>query len=316
MTDTDSPLVSVVIPTYGRNEYLTDAVESVLNQTYSNIELLIVDDASPVPIEETLGAVSFDPIRSVQFIRHEENAGANVARSSGIEAASGDYVAFLDDDDYWMETKLEKQVKAFETAGPEVGVVYVGKRVENERGYNDTIVEWEGEVVTDLLLGRNFNQFSSIMVRASVIEAAGLPDDRFPSWQDREWFFRLAQHCQFKPVPEPLTVRRTGHENRIGRRFEEKRDVTYPLFVKQYLPLAEEYGPYYTGTFLASLRLALAKSALATGNYQEGRRYLILAFAANPLYRPVYSYLLASLGGKWTYKPIQVAKRAIERLVG
>jgi glycosyltransferase involved in cell wall biosynthesis len=314
-TETTAPLVSVVVPTYARSEYLLTALESVVGQTYPNIELLIVDDGSPTPVESALSDVSLqgptESTRTVEFIRHETNRGANAARNTGIDAASGEYIAFLDDDDYWLETKLEKQVAAFEAAGPDVGLVYVGKRVETTAGVSEDVYDWDGDVVKDLLLGRNFNQFSSIMVRASVLEAAGPPDERFPSWQDRDWFFRLAQHCEFEPVEEPLTVRRTTHDDRIGRNYEEKRDVSYPLFVKEHLPLAESYGPYYAGTFLASMRLALAKSAIGCERYDEARKYLLLAFAANPLYRPVHPYLLATLGGERWFKVAQRLKRAV-----
>lgn len=296
------PLVSAIVPTYGRSEHLPGAVESVCEQTYTDIELLVVDDGSPTPVTETLTDVPFDRLSAVTFIRHNENRGANAARNSGIRAASGEYLAFLDDDDRWEETKVQRQVEAFETAGPEVGVVYTGKRMESPVGTNEIRPTAEGNVVKDLLTGETFGQFSSVMVRSDVIEDAGLPDERFPAWQDREWFFRLAQHCHFKPVPEVLTHRQVGLWDSISMNFEQKRDVAYPLFVEKHYPLAREYGRYYARTFLASLRKNLGTSAAEVDRYREARKYFLLAFLANPLYRPVYKYLVASLGGKWTYE--------------
>lgn len=309
---TDScPLVSVIIPTYGRNEDLTEAVKSVCNQTYTNIELFIVDDGSPIPVAESLTDVSFDRLKSVTFIRHNENRGANAARNSGIRAATGKYLAFLDDDDRWKETKIGHQVEAFRTAGPEVGVVYTGKRTESPVGTAETSPTAEGDVLEDLLMGQTFGQFSSVMVRSDLIDEAGLPDERFPAWQDREWFLRLAQHCHFKPVPESLTYRKGGHRDRISTNFEQRRDVAYPLFVKKHYPLAREHGIYCARTFLATLRRNLGTIAANVGEYREARKYFLLAFLANPLYRPVYKYLIASLGGKWTYKPATFLRRKV-----
>jgi len=308
------PLVSVVIPTYGRNDTLAEAVESVADQTYDRIELLVVDDGSPTPVTETLDA-DLDGLDSVTFIRHDENRGANVARNTGIRAASGEYVAFLDDDDRWAETKVEKQVTAFLESGPAVGVVYTGKRTVSPHGTQVFVPSAEGDVLRDLLTGAQFGQFSSVMVRADVIDDAGLPDEAFPAWQDREWFFRLAQHCEFRAVREPLTIRRAGTPGSITKQFERRRDEAYPLFVEKHYPLAREHGRYYARTFLASLRMDLARSAVKAGRYREARRLFLLAFLANPLYRPVHENLLASLGGKWTYRPAAALRRKLSSLL-
>ncbi|NLV15280.1 glycosyltransferase family 2 protein [Haloarcula argentinensis] len=310
------PLVSVVVPTYGRDEYLEDALRSVTEQTYDNIELFVVDDGSSIPITETIDeeGIPFENLESVTFIRHNENRGANVARNNGIRSATGEFIAFLDDDDWWHEEKIARGVNAFLTGGENVGLVYNGKQTEGADGTTKMIPSVEGDVVTDLLEGKEFGQFSSIMVRSSVIDEAGLPDERFPSWQDREWLFRIAQYCEFKPIPEILTYRRVGHADRITRDFQTQRDVTYPMFVEKHEPLAAEYGWYYRRAFLASLRLNLARTAVRADEYEEARKYFWRGFAANPLYRPLYPHLLPSLGGKWTYKPVTVVRKQISKV--
>jgi glycosyltransferase involved in cell wall biosynthesis len=296
------PTVSVVIPTYGRNEYLTRAVQSVVAQTYDDIELLVVDDGSPSPVAQTLEDVALDTLEAVTFIRHSTNRGANVARNTGIRAARGEYVSFLDDDDWWGERKISRQVTALQDGGPEADVAYTGVKAQSPSGSFVTRPTAEGDVMKELLTGTNFGQFSSIMVDTDVIETAGLPDERFPAWQDREWFFRLAQHSHFTAVPETVTYRQTGLPDSITKNFEAKRDVAYPLFVKKHRSVARDHGLYYERTFLASLRRSLARSAIRAERYEDARTYFLLAFLANPLYRPVYVHLLASLGGKWTYK--------------
>lgn len=312
------PLVSVVIPTYNRNDHLAGAIQSVAEQTYDNVELVVVDDGSPTPVTEGLDDVPSAQLSSVTFIRHEENSGANVARNSGIRVATGEYVAFLDDDDRWHESKVERQVETFLEAGPEVGVVYTGTRTDGERGETRFTPAAEGDVLKDLLTGEAFGQFSSVMVRADVIDDAGLPDERFPAWQDREWFFRLAKHCHFEPVEDTLTYRH-GLPDSITRNFEEKRDVAYPLFVEKHYSYAREHGLYYARCFLASLRMNLAWSAVLAGRYGQARKFFWLAFLANPLHRPVYPHLIASVGGRWTYEPAAWLRRrlsAARSLVG
>lgn len=311
----NDPLVSVVIPTYGRSDALVDAVASVIEQTYEPIELIVVDDCSPEPVADSVSQLPLETLSSVEFIRHDENRGANVARNSGIDAAEGTYIAFLDDDDEWVETKIERQVRTFQKSGPETGVVYTGSRHDKPHGTSIKTPEWRGDVVTDLLAGRNFGQFSAVMVRADVIEEAGRPDERFPVWQDREWFFRLATHCQFEPVPEPLTVRTVGHGDQISGNFEAKRDVAYPLFVSKHRDLASQYGTRYERLFLATLRFSLAKTALRCERYGQARKYFLLAFLLYPTYNNVLVYLLATIGGELTYTMAQTL-RAVFGAVG
>lgn len=307
-------LVSVVIPTYGRNETLPRAIESVVRQTYDEIELIVVDDGSPVPVTETLPELGLDQLSSVTFVRHNENRGANVARNSGIRSATGEYIAFLDDDDWWRETKLSRQVDTFDASDGPVGVVYTGVRATGPNGTSAKIPTAGGNVIKDLLTGETFGQFSSVMIRHEAVDTVGLPDERFPAWQDREWFFRLAREYHFKPVPDLLTVRETGRADSITSNFKQKRDVAYPLFVEKHYPFAREHGWYYARMFLASLRRTLGHSAVVAGDYQQARKYFILSFLANPFFRPVYLRLIASLGGERTYKFASSVRRKIASL--
>ena len=103
-----TPTVSVVIPTYNRADLLPRAIRSVLSQTYWNCELIIVDDCST---DNTREVVSTWTDSRIRYIRHPENRHQSGAINTGIEHARGQYVAFLDDDDEWMPTKLEKQVR-------------------------------------------------------------------------------------------------------------------------------------------------------------------------------------------------------------
>ena len=115
------PTVSIIIPTYNREQLLGRAIKSVLAQTYQDFELIIVDDGSTDNTERLVKSFNSEKTR---YIRHRKNKGPAAARNTGIRSAKGDYIAFQDSDDEWMPEKLEKQMRAFTTAPPEVGVVY------------------------------------------------------------------------------------------------------------------------------------------------------------------------------------------------
>lgn len=298
------PLVSVVIPTYGRPKMLLTAVKSVLDQTYSNIELLIADDHSPVSAKETLSSVLPTDLQSVRIIRHDENKGANVARNTGIRNASGEFIAFLDDDDKWEPTKLQRQVITFQKTDDDVGVVYTGQRLINDEGTTTSLLipRIKGDVTKQLLYGADMVPFSSVMVRSDVIQQAGLPDERFPCWQDREWYVRLSQYCDFEPIPEPLAIRHIGDHDQISDDYMQRRDDAYPLFLEKHQPLAAEYGRICERKMKSSLIRELGKHALRQKNHQESQKQLIKSIVHYPLNVESYLYLLVSLSGGTGYR--------------
>lgn len=307
-----SPLVSVVIPTYGRPDAVLEALDSVEGQTYDPIEVIVVDDHSPEPVEPSIRAASHPSLWAVECLRHEENKGANAARNTGIEAAKGEFVAFLDDDDLWKPETVEREVATFERTGPEVGVVYAGSVHEVDGNVvGEYIPEVSGNVLKDLFRGRRIAPFSNVMVRADVIKDAGLPDENLPSLQDREWYFRLAQHCMFEPVPAALVVHRASADERISDDFESKRDVSYPRIVDRHRPLAAEYGIYYERRFLSALSKTVGASGLRNGHYRDAVRFLLLSLWYYPFVPETLLYLLAAVGGRFTYRPAIFLKRTL-----
>jgi glycosyltransferase involved in cell wall biosynthesis len=118
--------VSVIIPTFNRCSIITDAIESVLRQTYSQYEIIVVDDGSVDTTKETVSKYG----SNIKYI-YQENAGPSAARNTGIRHAKGDLIAFLDSDDVWREDKLALQVACF-TDNPRVGIVVSGHEIRNE----------------------------------------------------------------------------------------------------------------------------------------------------------------------------------------
>ncbi|WP_254838764.1 glycosyltransferase family 2 protein [Natronomonas marina] len=306
--DGDAPLVSVVLPTYDRPSYLRKAVESVLAQTYEPIELVVVDDHSERPAAETLSGMDLGDLAAVRCRRHEENRGVNAARNTGIEAASGEYVAFLDDDDRWVPEKTERQVAAFETAGDDVGVVYTGKRTVEPEGTGERIPPAvEGDMTKALLCRNVVGTMSVVMVRADLARAVPL-DESFPAWADLAWYVSLSRRAGFKRLPEPLAVYEFTSHGRLSDDLEKKRRG-YERFLERFGPLAAEYGRRFHRKMRGWAAYRVGRTALVTGDYAEARRFLAAAVAAYPVEPKFGLYLLAAAGGRPTHG---LARRARE----
>ncbi|MGM0717680.1 MAG: glycosyltransferase family 2 protein [Halobacteriota archaeon] len=313
--DRTDGLVSVVLPTYGRPEFLVDAINSVDKQSYGPIEIVVVDDHSPEPIKPRLNKVSVGEDRMLRCIRHEKNRGASAARNTGIKSSKGEFVAFLDDDDYWQPSKVDKQVEAFERAGSNVGVVYTGQQfVVDGEVTSVSHPTLEGDVTKDILCGATMSTFSAIMVRSEVYETVGGPDERFPCWQDREWLLRLSTEYDFAVVPESVVVRRSTDHEQISDDFETKRDTAYPLFLESFRPLAATYGQKYERRLVASQSLELGKSAVRHGYARDARKYLLRSIRYHPMEISAYLYFLVALGGKLTIEPARAVYRSVNQL--
>lgn len=310
------PLVSVILPTYNRPSMLADAVRSVERQTYGNIELIVVDDHSPEPVEPLLEDIDTNTVTSIRCPRHKENRGANAARNTGINVANGEFLAFLDDDDVWLPKKIERQVERFQRTSDDVGVVYTGQRFVDEDGITTSVrtPTTQGDVTEQLLTGAPLGPFSTIMVRSTFVSMAGELDERLPSWQDREWCIRLSQHCEFEGIAEPLLLRRIHRESQISDDFVAKRDTSYPLLLKKYRDIAAELGPRIERQFVASLSASLALAGIQNEHYRDAVQYLLKAIRHSPTNVRLYFYLLLATGGKYLCKPTKRLKRYINRL--
>jgi glycosyltransferase involved in cell wall biosynthesis len=309
----EDPLVSVVIPTYDRPELLSRAIESVVDQIYRPIELVVVDDHSPTPANETLDRIGTESISSTKYLQHKKNRGGSAARATGIEAATGEYIAFLDDDDEWGPSKIAKQIDRIESASRESVLVYTGIRQVSADGSTNAVKTptFEGDVVERLLRGNFIGSYSAVMIDSDAIDTVGLPDERFPSWQDWEWYLRFAQEGSFLSVPEPLVVRYSEHEQ-VSSDFETKRHVSYPRLLETGRPIARERG--LEREFEAWVAFELAWAAMRNEQFGDARWFLLRSLRLNPWLKLPWLYLLLTLGGRFTFRVSQQLKRAVVKL--
>lgn len=223
-------MVSAIITTHNRKVLLRRAIESVLKQTYTDIECIVVDDAS------TDGTSEVCTMYPVQYIHipKEESHGGNYARNLGIKAAKGEYIAFLDDDDYWLPEKTEKQLRLIRDK--KCRLVYCGIKIEaiTKEGTNYIDVKpnplFQGELQNKILQTICCCTSSTMMVSKEILFDVGLFDEALLFWQDYELTIRLAQKTSFYYVNESLCVYRKDilDSNRLTNKyFGWKKSVNY-----------------------------------------------------------------------------------------
>jgi glycosyltransferase involved in cell wall biosynthesis len=195
------PLVSVIIPAYNAERFVRAAIDSVLAQTYTHLEVIVVDDGSK---DGTRAAVQAYGER-VRYLR-QENARQAAARNRGIAETRGELLAFLDADDVWREDKLEKQVALLERE-PGLGLVYCSLReVDLQDGpIGDAHARLRGHCLREVLLGRSTGGLgSTALVPRAVLERIGTFDVELPPCEDTDLFWRIAVRYPIDYVDEPL----------------------------------------------------------------------------------------------------------------
>lgn len=227
------PLVTVVIPTYKRAWLVPRAIESVRRQTYQNVEILVVDDGSADDTEKVVKSIADE---RVKYLRHDVNRGLPAARNTGIRAARGDYVAFLDDDDEWREDKLVKQVEAI----TKYDAVFAGALINGrypKRHHSAEVTQH------DLRRGNNFAP-STLLVRTAVIRDVGF-DETLRMGEDWDAYIRLAQTYRVGYVNEPLLFLNDGSHQRMTNAAINKPLVELDKQMKMLLKHKAFFGPYW-----------------------------------------------------------------------
>ena len=205
------PKVSVVIPTHNRANYIAHAVESVLDQTFRDYEIIVINDGSTDNTQEVLKKFE-DKIK----LLHQENKGIAQTRNRAIQESTGEYIAFLDSDDYWMPEKLDQQVRILDTH-PKVGIVYSRMPIVDKQG-NKIGMKPAGPS------GRNFRELleiwgdlptSTVMVRRSCFEKAGLFDTALHTMEDIDMWIRIARFYDIYEIENKVLAFYRRHDHQV-----------------------------------------------------------------------------------------------------
>lgn len=205
----ENQLISIIIPTYNRASLLPKAVNSVINQTYKNWELIIVDDGSTDNTKEIVRQFSNKDKRIKYF--YQENKGQPSAMNVGVKNSQGEFIAFLDDDDEWLPLKLEKQIYKI-LQDKKIGIVYtnsivIGQQKRYKINPNKFYYKNNTNFFCSLLKG-NLITASSVLLRKECFEKVGLFDEskiiKITQSQDYDMWLRIARYYKIGYMPEVL----------------------------------------------------------------------------------------------------------------
>jgi glycosyltransferase involved in cell wall biosynthesis len=251
------PRVSIITGAYNQDRFIADTVRSVLAQTYTDFEHIVVDDGSKDKTAEVL-----EPFSSQIRYMRQENQGNVASRNNGLAIAGGEYIAVLDGDDTWSPTKLEKQVRILDEQ-PRIGLVYTGMVEMDEQSAivsGIKVDDISGDELRRQLLG-NAVPFSSILVRREVLDKGVLVDPRFNQVGDRYLTIQaILQGRGFACVKEPLLQLRThGASMRYSPAFRE-------TYLSQMLEMLDDINQdhRFPSTHRVFLGKAYAQAYLAT----------------------------------------------------
>lgn len=285
---------SVVIPTYDRADVITRAVDSALAQTLSDVEVIVVDDASTDDTRYILESYE----DRIEFYLHEENKGGSAARNTGIDAASGEYIAFLDSDDTWEPTKLEKQIDLLERRDDEWVAAYCDFRQTRSNSFVEFIdniarrptgIEGDTELIERIFL-RKFAHggASTLVVRREIVDSINGFDESFDRHQDLEFLIRVLQEGKIGYIDEVLVKK---HDT--GRPPLAVARQSMDEFSAKFEEILRERGLY--GQVYSTQRFMIAKFYFGDGRFREGLESL--RGATMPHYRDGLGLFVALLRG-------------------
>lgn len=298
----EKPLVSIIITTYNRKGIIQRAIESVYSQTYKNIELLIIDDNSDYNIRDHLSYYYHKD--NFHIYENEENLGANASRCKGIRKSKGRYVAFLDDDDMWKESKLEKQLEKM-AKFDELVTITSGRELIN----SDVEIKPKKKYASDNLIKRLLMRenpvggFSNILVDREVIKKTGTPDPKLDKFQDVEWYIRLAQNSTFYSVQEPLVKYDDDPQrNRMSNINIIKKDKSHKYIIDKHSNLIDNQGPLEKKKIYSSYYYRKSENRFKIGDYYGSKRWAIEAIIKYPPSMKAHLIFILSLFGDAGYQ--------------
>jgi len=209
------PIVSVIIPVYNAEKYISETIESVISQTYTDWEIIAVDDGSTDGSTKILK--KYEQQLSQRFyVIVQKNSGISAARNTAIKISKGKYIAFLDHDDLWLPKILDKQVELLDS-NKELGLVYSDNYMigSDNNLKNKSIFlckRYRGDVFNDLFL-RNFIPLLTVVIRRDVLNKVGMFNQKYKIAEEYDLFLRIADQYPIDFVDEPLAKYRVHDEN-------------------------------------------------------------------------------------------------------
>lgn len=301
----NTPTVSVIIPTYNREHLLGRALKSIFNQTYKDFEVIVVDDGSTDNTEKIIRDFS---VLKINYIKHAKNKGEGAARNTGLKAAKGEYVAFLDSDDECLPEKLEKEMAVFQRESPRLGVVY-SDMCEVERNGEKTIWKSPTFMPEDGLFYRRALEYQSYgigigssVVRKACFDRVGFFDERLSYYVDLDFFIRLSKEYYFYHVKEPLM---NYHVTNDSFRWVTSAHIeSGELILNKYLDDIKKSRKTHSLHYWRMGRFLCMHN-----DVKKSRPYLVRAIIADPLNYKAIGFLVLSLLGDRIFLAIKKRRK-------
>lgn len=292
------PKVSVIIPTYNRARHLQRAIRSVLDQTFQDFEIIVVDDAS---IDDTPDIIKAFQDPRMRYFRHQSNRKEAGSRNTGVQNSVGKYIAFLDDDDTWLPQKLALQVNLLDISPLKVGAVYTSfLKVDALTGR--IIGPWSAEKRGNVLRALSELNWigipSTVLVRRECFEKVGLFDEQVEFGLDYDMWIRIAQSYEFECLAEPLALRALNHD---------RLSTDFALVLKGKESTLKKYKDFFSlnNKAYSVHLLQLGVLYCYNGLMRKGRAAFSKGIQVNPLELRNYYNLALSLLGAETFKRIK-----------
>ncbi len=255
--------ISVIIPTYNRTDTLIRAIDSIYQQTHYVTEIIVVDDNSAFSVINLL-----ENYKEVKVIRNPKNIGASKTRNIGFQNAKGNYIGFLDSDDYWHPEKISKQIK-IATEDPEVDVIYCDQFVVDERNNIDKSVNKliDNDLWIHFINGWTAPNTSTLLFKRDVFQELGGFDPELTSCQEHDLWMKIAlKGKKVRFVPEKLSYYCMGEKNRISYDFNNRINGAKQFLNKWKPKIIETKGPkhynWFKRDYLSKVSLPLFASSI------------------------------------------------------
>ena len=303
-------LVSVITPTFNRAKLIGRAIKSVLAQTYEDFELIIVDDNSTDDTQQVVASFADERIR---YLRQEHNQGQNPALNMGVRAARGQKIAFLDSDDEWLPTYLERMLEVF-AQDKTLGMVYTdmfGASPEGMLVKSDYYFHLQGSIYREALAQGYISGMGCLVVTRECIERLGPEpfDPDFVGCQDDDFCFRVAKEFRIGLIKEPLVICHIDAgigTARLTTNHAANAEGWWRLIDKFKADILKECG----GAVLAAHYITVAKFSFRAGQIERTHNALALARHASPSGKYVIIDTIARMpfflpASYKTYKPLK-----------
>ena len=268
------------------------AVNSVINQTYTDFECIVVDDASSDDTPEVINL--FNDNRLV-YVRNEFNKGASASRNNGIRLAKGELISFLDDDDEWMNDKLEKQVDLLEKSSFNVGLVYCWMSyIKNDKELYKYQPNLKGYIFKDMLDKQAIGNSSTLLIRRNVVNDIGEFDESLPRGNDGDFIRRVCRKYKVDLIPEVLVKVYTRHGYpQIGS--NDKKGIENHIFSQLAKIKKFENELKFFPQETENIFFDLARNYAKLGNWRNSVNYYCKGINVNPFSIKLYFRLFHHL---------------------